>query len=69
MKIFSVIALLVYWSVIILAPVIAKEQGKFSNNIIYPKKNLVGRPSAANIKNSSSRKRIFFRGKPANQGR
>ena len=33
MKIFSVIALLVYWSVIILAPVIAKEQGKFSNNI------------------------------------
>ena len=38
MKIFSVIALLIYWSVIILAPVIAKEQGKFFNNIIYPKK-------------------------------
>ena len=38
MKIFSVIVLLVYWSVIILAPVIAKEQGKFSNNIIDPKK-------------------------------
>ena len=38
MKTLSVMALLVYWSVIILAPVIAKEQGKFSNNIIYPQK-------------------------------
>ena len=38
MKILSVIALLVYWSVIILAPVIAKEQGKFSNHVIYPEK-------------------------------
>ena len=38
MKTLSIAALLVYWSVIILAPVIAREQGKFSNNIIYPKK-------------------------------
>ena len=38
MKTLSVAALLVYWSVIILAPVIAKEQGKISSNIIFPKK-------------------------------
>ena len=30
-------ALLVYWSVIILAPVIANEQSKYADKIIYPK--------------------------------
>ena len=38
MKIFTAITLLVYWSVIILAPVIAKENQKEAEKIIYPKK-------------------------------
>ena len=38
MKTLSVMALLVYWSVIILAPVIANEQSKYADTIIYPKK-------------------------------
>ena len=38
MKIFTAITLLVYWSVIILAPVIANEQSKYADTIIYPKK-------------------------------
>ncbi len=38
MKIFTAITLLVYWSVIILAPVIAKENQWESENIIFPKK-------------------------------
>ena len=37
MKILSIMALLVYWSVIILAPVIANEQSKYADKIIYPK--------------------------------
>ena len=37
MKTLSIMALLVYWSVIILAPVIAKEQSKYADKIIYPK--------------------------------
>ena len=37
MKTFSIMALLVYWSVIILAPVIANEQSKYADKIIYPK--------------------------------
>ena len=38
MKTLSIMALLVYWSVIILAPVIANEQSKYYDKIIYPKK-------------------------------
>ena len=38
MKTLSIMALLVYWSVIILAPVIAKEQSKYADKILYPKK-------------------------------
>ncbi len=38
MKTFSIMALLVYWSVIILAPVIANENSKYADKIIYPKK-------------------------------
>ena len=38
MKTLSIMALLIYWSVIILAPVIANEQSKYSDKIIYPKK-------------------------------
>tara|TARA_Y100000817_G_scaffold289506_1_gene259542 strand:+ start:184 stop:312 length:129 start_codon:yes stop_codon:yes gene_type:complete len=38
MKTLSIMALLVYWSVIILAPVIANEESKYSNKIVYPKK-------------------------------
>ena len=37
MKILSIMALLVYWSVIILAPVIANEQSKYADKIIFPK--------------------------------
>ena len=37
MKTLSLMALLVYWSVIILAPVIANEQSKYADKIIYPK--------------------------------
>ena len=37
MKTLSIMALLVYWSVIILAPVIANEQSKYAYTIIYPK--------------------------------
>ena len=37
MKTFSIMALLVYWSVIILAPVIANEQSKYADKIIFPK--------------------------------
>ena len=37
MKTLSIMALLVYWSVIILAPVIANEQSKYADIIIYPK--------------------------------
>ena len=38
MKTLSIMALLVYWSVLILAPVIAKEQNKYADKIVYPKK-------------------------------
>ena len=38
MKTLSIMALLVYWSVIILAPVIANEQNKYTDKIVYPKK-------------------------------
>ena len=38
MKTFSIMALLVYWSVIILAPVIVNENSKYADKIIYPKK-------------------------------
>ena len=37
MRTFAAITLLVYWSVIILAPVIAKENREKAENIIYPK--------------------------------
>tara|TARA_Y100001958_G_C21209521_1_gene535373 strand:+ start:1316 stop:1444 length:129 start_codon:yes stop_codon:yes gene_type:complete len=37
MRIFAAITLLIYWSVIILAPVIAKENQKKVEKIIYPK--------------------------------
>ena len=37
MKTFSIMALLVYWSVIILAPVIANEKSKYADKIIFPK--------------------------------
>tara|TARA_B100002052_G_C15740407_1_gene532949 strand:- start:323 stop:451 length:129 start_codon:yes stop_codon:yes gene_type:complete len=37
MKTLSIMALLVYWSVIILAPVIANENSKYADKIIYPK--------------------------------
>tara|TARA_B100000214_G_scaffold198972_1_gene143991 strand:- start:305 stop:433 length:129 start_codon:yes stop_codon:yes gene_type:complete len=37
MRTLSIMALLVYWSVIILAPVIANEQSKYADKIIYPK--------------------------------
>jgi len=37
MKTLSIMALLVYWSVIILAPVIANEHSKYADKIIYPK--------------------------------
>ena len=37
MKTLSIMVLLVYWSVIILAPVIANEQSKYADKIIYPK--------------------------------
>ena len=38
MKTLSIMALLVYWSVIILAPVIANEKSKyFDSNVIIPK--------------------------------
>ena len=53
MKTLSIMALLVYWSVIILAPVIANEQSKYADKIVYPKKNLVSRSSTTNIKNCS----------------
>ena len=38
MKTLSIMALLVYWSVIILAPFIANEQSKYYDKIIYTKK-------------------------------
>ena len=38
MKIFAVITLLVYWSVIILAPVIANENQRKFDKLIYPEK-------------------------------
>ena len=38
MKTFAAITLLLYWSVIILAPVIAKERLINSQKTIYPKK-------------------------------
>ena len=38
MKIFAAITLLIYWSVIILAPVIAKENLWESEKIIFPEK-------------------------------
>ncbi len=37
MRVLTVITLLVYWSVIILAPVIAKENQRKTEKIIYPK--------------------------------
>ena len=49
-------ALLVYWSVIIFAPVIANEQSKYYDKIIYPKKNLISRSSTTNIKNAAVEK-------------
>ena len=36
MKILTVLALLVYWSIIILAPVLAKDNKKFNENILLP---------------------------------
>ena len=38
MKIFTVISLLIYWSVIILAPVIAKENQRKADILILPEK-------------------------------
>tara|TARA_A100000164_G_C21549401_1_gene604364 strand:+ start:193 stop:321 length:129 start_codon:yes stop_codon:yes gene_type:complete len=38
MRIFTTITLLIYWSVIILAPVIAKENQRKSEKIIFPAK-------------------------------
>ena len=38
MRIFTVVTLLLYWSVMILAPVIAKENQKKAENFIYPEK-------------------------------
>tara|TARA_B100002052_G_scaffold154390_1_gene140708 strand:- start:1479 stop:1607 length:129 start_codon:yes stop_codon:yes gene_type:complete len=38
LKTLSVFILLVYWSVIILAPVLAKNSDKKLENIIYPAK-------------------------------
>tara|TARA_B100000131_G_C17879007_1_gene517462 strand:- start:352 stop:480 length:129 start_codon:yes stop_codon:yes gene_type:complete len=38
LKTLSVLILLVYWSVIILAPVLAKNSDKKLENIIYPAK-------------------------------
>ena len=38
MRIFTVITLLLYWSVMIMAPVIAKEKQKKAENFIYPEK-------------------------------
>jgi len=38
LKTLSALILLVYWSVIILAPVLAKNSNKKLENIIYPEK-------------------------------
>ena len=61
-RIFTVITLLLYRSVMILAPVIAKENQKKAKNFIYPEKSPISRPAATNIKNCCSWKRVFFRG-------
>ncbi len=36
MKILSILGLLIYWSVIILAPVLAKDFNKKEDKVIYP---------------------------------
>tara|TARA_B100000686_G_C15856686_1_gene509860 strand:+ start:83 stop:211 length:129 start_codon:yes stop_codon:yes gene_type:complete len=38
LKTLSALVLLVYWSIIILAPVLAKDKNNKGNTIIYPKK-------------------------------
>ena len=39
MEIFTVLALLVYWAIIILAPVLAKDNKKFNENILLQLEN------------------------------
>jgi len=38
LKILSILVLLVYWSLIILAPVVAKDNKKNLDKIVYPQK-------------------------------
>jgi len=38
MKTLSILILIVYWSIIILAPVLAKNQNNIIDQVIYPEK-------------------------------